>query len=160
MEALAVFSVACNVMQVIQFSRDTASICKRLNQDKSPAPEIAYNGEALRTASQDLKTSLTFISPGSLQPDERELQLVASKVVVIADQLRKELEKCQAKSGSSKIVALGKALKYSWSRKKRIEDISQSLGSLQNMMQTRILLNIRYGWPALYLSKLAILINT
>lgn len=113
-------------------------------EDKSPASTITYNGEALRKTSRDLKATLSATSNKLLPQDEKELQLIASKVVDIAHTLEKELNKYKISTQSSKFSVLGKALKYNWSGKKRIDEVSRSLKDLQNTMQTRILVNLRY----------------
>jgi hypothetical protein len=143
MEALAVLSVACNIMQVIQFGHETVSICRSMYNDKSPAADVAYNGDTLRNVSKDLQASIASIPSKSLQTDEKELQCIATKVVALADDLQKELQKCQVSSGSPKMAVFGKALKYNWSRKKRVDELEKGLGMLQSTMQSRILLNLR-----------------
>lgn len=143
MESVAAFAVACNVMQVIQTGLKTITLCKTIYKGKSPDPNTAENSTAIGNAAQELQRSLASMSSANLASGEKELAGIANKLVTTADALQKEMKKCEASSGASKLSAVGKALKYHFSRREKINDLNRSLNEMQNAMQSRVLLQLR-----------------
>jgi Na+/phosphate symporter len=130
---LAVFGVACNVMQTIHFSLEACAVCKRVWQGKSPAPELDSQRAAVQKAANDLQQSLVSSSQTQGQPAETELQKIANDIVPIAKKLEKELNNCKSS-----------AIKYLAVKKHKINKLSESLRSLQGIMELRILMGLRY----------------
>ncbi|KAF2649728.1 hypothetical protein K491DRAFT_668438 [Lophiostoma macrostomum CBS 122681] len=130
---LAVFGIACNVMQTIGFSLEACAACKRVWQGRSPAPELDAHRTALQKAAHDLQQSL--ISPSSQTsgtPQEAELRKTAGEITRLAQKLEKQLNDCKSS-----------AIKYLVVKKHKIDRLSQSLKDLQGIMELRILLSLR-----------------
>jgi hypothetical protein len=140
-EALAGLSVAANVMQVINFSVETISVCKQIYDSKSPAPEKKSNAQSLQAAVDDLQRSLPSLATSS--PRDRELHHLATRLLALTGEIQIELQKCQIPQGTSKLRVIGKALKYNLSRKRKVESFESSIDGLEQIMQTRILVDLR-----------------
>jgi hypothetical protein len=143
MESIAALSVACNVMQVIQFSLETVAVCKKIHEDKSPVPEAVFNTKALRMPLGILEKSLSSPSSSSVSAREQHLKDTASELVTLTKALEKELGKYEIVAGSSKASIMKRAARYNWSGKRRIDDLSRGLTGMQHTMQTSILVGLR-----------------
>lgn len=139
MESLAALSVACNIMEIIEFGKETVSICKRLYEEKLPVPYLDRNTKALRKASEDLKISIATASPTKTQPHD-----ISEKIIDLTDELKKQIDKYKTLPGSSKASAFSKGLQYQLHRKRKIHDLSDSMSKLQSIMETKILVDLRY----------------
>ena len=69
MEALAAFSIACNVMQTINFAHETISIAKRIYRNQTLKPELDEARKQLSEWTDQLHDELQKIS--STTPEAR-----------------------------------------------------------------------------------------
>ena len=100
MESLAALSLACNVVQLIQFSCHTTHVCKQIYEDESLAANVGDHCEDLQASSTKVKASITAASGGSSQPpasdgssinSDQQLLSIANKLITIANDLNTEL---------------------------------------------------------------------
>lgn len=140
---LAAFGVACNVMQTIHFGLEAASVCKRLWEGKSPAPEVDDHRVALEKAAQELQQSLPSLPANAGDPGDHELRSVVVKLLNVADDLKKELEKCKKSATVSGWRKVKTAFTYIVRRKKEVEKLSRSLKDFQEIMELNILVGLK-----------------
>jgi hypothetical protein len=105
MESLVALSLACNVVQSIQFGLHTAHVCKQILEDKSPAANIEEDCKHLRILSGQIQASIASTSNGShvqqtssstiTSAADRELLAIAKKLTPIAKDLENELNRCR-----------------------------------------------------------------
>jgi hypothetical protein len=153
MESLAALSLACNVVQLIQFSSHTVHVCKQIYENESPAADVDDDCKDLQALSTKVKASITAASNRSSQPpaadggsvsSDQQLLSIANKLITIANDLNTELTKCRPASQDSKRRKTMKGVKYQWSGRSRIAELHNSLKNLENTMQSFVLVDIRY----------------
>ncbi|KAF3009659.1 hypothetical protein E8E13_007930 [Curvularia kusanoi] len=137
-EAIAGLSIAANVMQVIDFSKTTLATCRSLYADKSPAPGIAFNTNALSNAVGNLNTGLASCKA----PIDKDLKYLAQELLKIADALQTEMKKFQIPQGTSKARVFGKALKFNFAGKRKVNELDASLSKLHLTLHTHILVRM------------------
>ncbi|KAF2012542.1 hypothetical protein BU24DRAFT_494528 [Aaosphaeria arxii CBS 175.79] len=138
MEALvgiAAFGLACNVMQTIQFSIQAVSMCKAMYAGRSPDRELVGHCNKLKDAVKKLE------DPSAAQADP-ELQAIARNLIGKAEQLDSELTKIANDSGS-KVRAVRNTVSYAFSGKRKIRGLEKSIKASQEVMETRILIDLR-----------------
>ncbi|KAF2873979.1 hypothetical protein BDV95DRAFT_319043 [Massariosphaeria phaeospora] len=144
MEGVAAFALACGVMQTISFGLEITSLCRRLYENKSPAPGADKLRSGLQTAAQNLNRSVISTPTPVAQKEERQLQTIAKDLIDIVEELQKELDKAGSGSQPSRRKALGKALKYTLlGGKSKVEELEKCLKNSQNAMETHILIALR-----------------
>ena len=143
LEPLAALGLACNIMQIISFAHETASVCKTIYRTGSAAPNLANNVADLANVSENLKKSLSS-APGSLGKDEQELMDIANRSLAAASDLKKEVENIATNTSKGKLIsAISGGLKATVS-KRRIERLEKSMLDCQRVLESRILLRIWY----------------
>jgi hypothetical protein len=154
MESLAAISLACNVMQFIQLGLHSVHICKQILEDKSPAGNIEEDCKQLRILSGQIQASITSASGGghvqqmSSSPitsaADRELLVIAKKLIPTVKDLETELDRCRPEATNSRRKKMWKGIKYQFSDKKNIDELHASLKGFENTMQSFILVDLRY----------------
>jgi hypothetical protein len=132
-------------MQTIHFSLEACAVCKRVWQGQSPAPELDSYRASVQKAADDLQQSLVSSPQTPGQPNEPELQKTADDIIRIAKELEKELS--DSKGSVTKYPRIAKILRmpnYLSVKIPRINRLSQSLSGLQETMELRILISLRY----------------
>lgn len=136
MEALAALSVACNIMQVISFAGETLVLAKQLRDEKAPNSDITFTSEKLQSATTELQKSLK-------KPADAELIKVADEVLTVARALDERLKRLIPSASTSWIRSMGKASAYQLKHKGAVIKISRQLNGLQNLMRSRLLIELR-----------------
>jgi len=144
MEPLAALSLACNVVQVIQFGLHTAHVCKQILEDKSPAANIEEDCKHLRILSSQIQESITSASSKITSAADRELLAIAKKLTPIAKNLETELNRCRPEATNSIRKKIWKGFKYQLSGKQKMDELHASLKGFENTMQSFILVDLRY----------------
>ena len=150
MEAIAAFGLACNVIQVVDFSTKVAAKCKELYKDgaSSENKDIESMAKHLTDLSTGLKSPSAVQRPGSVphscqdEQDLQDLQELAQKCSGTATELIGEIQKLCIHDRRKKRDVLRKAVKVIW-EKDAIEDIQKRLEKYRSALDTRILINLR-----------------
>ena len=148
MDPLTALSLACNVIQVIDFSATIVTKCKELYKDGASAKtkDIESMAKYLANVSTDLKLPETSPSAESAQQgcqeDEKLLKL-AQQCSETADELRCELQKLAIQGTHRKRDAVLKAVKETWNGT-IIESIENRLEQHRKTLNTLILIDLRY----------------
>ncbi|KAF1961847.1 hypothetical protein CC80DRAFT_531639 [Byssothecium circinans] len=138
---LETFAVACSVMQTIQFVAGVVTVCKKVRDGKSPAPELESRRKELHNVAESLQNSLKDMEAVA-KDDDRELQRVAGDLVKAADDLEQEMGKYKGNGRSSQISSFIKTIKYMF-RKSKIEKLDKKLMEHKEAMETRILIQLK-----------------
>ncbi|KAF2654627.1 hypothetical protein K491DRAFT_465502 [Lophiostoma macrostomum CBS 122681] len=126
MEGVAAFSLACNIMQTVQFSLSAAKLCKDLYRGSSPDKDVESYCARLRKAVNSLKQTGLTTTPSD-QQHEQQLQKVAKDVISAADNIQKELDKLRTDSQRSRWRALKSTATYMMGTKRKIDRLNTSL---------------------------------
>ncbi|KAF2652219.1 hypothetical protein K491DRAFT_64437 [Lophiostoma macrostomum CBS 122681] len=148
MEALAAVSLACNVVQLLQFTSHTVHVCKQLAQNKAVTTNIDDYCKELHELTNGVMKLMPangqpLASSGSGNGTDQRLLTIANKLVKIADDLEKECAKYQPIAKNSKHRILIKTIKYQWGGKARIEELYAAVKALENTMQSFVLADLR-----------------
>jgi hypothetical protein len=145
LESLAVFSIACNVMQVISFAQDTTLRLKGIYRDGCADPDQLKATSQMRDAVGSLKDALKSGQPHT--KEQAKLFEVANSCSEVAEKLTSKLEEYTNTSTASTGVAkkMGKTvilgLKRSWNEH-RIEELEKDLKRFQDSMETILLIQM------------------
>ena len=165
-ESLAIFGIACNVMQVISFAHDSVKFFKQLHDEGCADPSLRKAADQMRDATKSLVDSINVNGGNTrLTAEEAELIELANVCSGIAKKLSDELNKL-ANGTASKTMSgttgtpgtttgAQKTVKASlwrtarlggraWWKKGEIERLDKDLNRAQKMMETRILIRIWY----------------
>jgi len=138
LEPLAALGLACNVMQLIDFARETTSICKAVYETGTPDPGLVSTIGHMTGAFENLSNSLDS-ARGSADPDERALLEVARDCQAVAKKLKAKVNKISKNtSGGKYFSAIIVASKANY-RKRDIEKLEKSLTDHQRALETRLL---------------------
>ena len=156
MEALVAVSLASNVLQFIQFGCHTVHVCKQIARNKPVTTDIEDHCKELHALAANVRTSIPAsakgqplsLNAGGNSSDQR-LLVIANKLIKIADNLENELAKYRPNGNKSGHRILIKTIKYQWGGKSKIEEFHTTLKSMENTMQSSILIDLRYGGPNL-----------
>ncbi|KAI7972609.1 hypothetical protein EIK77_009072 [Talaromyces pinophilus] len=99
-ESLAIFGIACNVMQVIGCAQDAAHLIKAIYQTGFMDPDLAQTTDYMKGGLERLKDSLEKRKP--LNQDEEELLDIANGSLETARELKAELDKIAGTSAKGK----------------------------------------------------------
>jgi hypothetical protein len=138
MESLVTLSLACNILQVITTSQKALAAIKRIREAGAADGSATTYSDSLRALGLELQQSISAQSSTLISDDERELRDRGIAMATIAEQLRALLDEFS----SSKRKKVLDVVKYMW-KKSRIEDLENGLTQAQDVMQTRILVNLR-----------------
>jgi hypothetical protein len=141
LEPLAVFGLACNVMQVLSFSHETISLCKSIFRTGSLSPNLANNVSHLSEVCESLNDSLNS-KPKPLSKDQQKLLEIAQDSLAVASQLKAEVNKIDNTISKGKLSsAITGGLKATW-RKGKIEKLEKSISSYQRTLESSLLAHI------------------
>jgi hypothetical protein len=165
-ESLAIFGIACNVMQVISFAHDSITFFKQLHDEGCADPILRKAADQMRDATKSLVDSINVNgSNARLTAEETELLELANECSGLAKNLSDELNKLTngtasrpmngtagtsgTTTGAQKTVkaSLWKTARLggkTWWKKGEIERLERDLNRAQKMMETRILIRIWY----------------
>ncbi|KAE9372715.1 hypothetical protein N431DRAFT_375985 [Stipitochalara longipes BDJ] len=163
-ESLAIFSIACNVMQVISFAHESITFFKNLKHEGCADLSLRKAASQMRDAAKSLVDSIN-VNGGNTQLTIEEVELleVANECSRVAKKLSDELNKLKnetaSRTMSGTIETPGSAqgarkmMKTSlwgtvrlggrtWWKKGEIERLEKDLNRAQKIMETRILIRI------------------
>jgi hypothetical protein len=145
MDPITAFSVACGVIQVVDFGLQAAKKGREIYRDGSLSQNqhIEYATRNLNQASTSLEQSLkTLGTTKQHSKDDVELRNLAVDCQEASKDLLSELEglKLDPKK-PSKRQAVKKGIKSIW-KKDRIEELQRKLEGYQKALDTRILIRL------------------
>ena len=167
-ESLAIFGIACNVMQVISFAHDSIAVFKQLHHEGSADPRLRKAADQMRNTTNSLVDSIN-VNRGNarLTAEEAELLELANECSGIAKKLGDELDKLTNATSSKTMsgtagspgttagtqstakISFWKTARLggrTWWKKGEIERLERDLNRAQKVMETRILIRIWYVW--------------
>ncbi len=147
MDLLTAFSLACGVIQVVDFSIETLIKCKEIYREGSllkyeELEELTKNLIDVR-AKLDLPSANQSVG-GFNKPDEQSLLDLARQCSATADQLVEKLHSLKIEGPQKKGQAILKTVKLLW-EKGEIQKIQKRLNGYRNALDTQILINLRYA---------------
>jgi hypothetical protein len=129
MAELAALSLACNIFQIISFSRECFQLLKEVYKDGQPNAAAAERTKHLSKLSRDLRNSLAC--------DETSLREPSESCLRISKELRHELDKVC--SGRSKLRIFGKAL----IKRTKIERLEKEMQRSESQLRNALLIDAR-----------------
>lgn len=146
MDPITAFSLACNVMQVIEFSQKSIRIFQEIRVEGSAIENQALkeNSEYMEQAAADLQQSLKDVARSKhvQTPNEIRLRDIANKCTVTANKLQHELKKLERNRSSGMLSSMRTTLR-TISKKSTIEEIRVTMARYQDILQTHILVHMR-----------------
>jgi len=148
MEAIAALGLACNVLQVFEFTTTTARWCKQIYETGQTASneDLDRNGQRLSESTARLSKAISNASRArdTIARDEKELLVQAHDCTGLAERLHEELAKLRLGDGpKSRKVAFTKTFQARWNAKK-IESLEKKLSGRQMVLHTLLLTNTKY----------------
>ena len=144
MEAIAAFSLACNVIQVVHFSIDVVSKCRELYTEDSlskyePLEHMANHLIGLRNA---LDSPLAQGNQTIGQGEDQALLDLAEKCAITAKELSGELQKLKINGARNKRQIMRTSAKCLW-KDSSIGKIQTRLDEYRKILDSHILIGIR-----------------
>lgn len=135
MDPISAFSLACNVIQVVDFGFKLAAGCREIYVSGSleSNDHIELVATDLRRISEEIENGAAAKTAG-----DRELTDLASRSAATSRKLLSVLEDIKMKNQKSKRNALGKTVSAMWKRN-AIDDLQKQLVSYQKALETRML---------------------
>jgi hypothetical protein len=140
-ESLAIFGIACNVMQVISFAHDSITFFKQLHDERCADPSLRKAADQMRDATKSLVDSINVnCGHATLTAEEAELLKLANECMSGTTGTTTGAQKT-VKASLWRTARLGGR---TWWKKGEIERLEKDLNRAQKMMETRILIRIWY----------------
>ena len=146
MDPVSAFSLACGVIQVVDFSLKISSTCRKLYRKGSLSNNDVIEGwaENLKKLCGNLHPPVTDGVPvDTLPANEQELRNLAASCSITAHDLINELDGLKVSGPRKKREAFKQGFRSIW-KKDAIEEIQKRLDSYQKSLDTRILIYVRY----------------
>ncbi len=142
MEAVAAFSLVCNVMQTIHFTCETVAACKSTFRTGDPDPSLGKYAKQSVQVYEDLRDSLVGVQP--LNKDETELVAIAEDCLEAATALKTKLGKFSApaaKGGRWTAIRRGVGAKF---MEQRLDKLRRRMKDHQDVLESRLLVRVWY----------------
>ncbi|KAF5498000.1 hypothetical protein CGCS363_v008430 [Colletotrichum siamense] len=142
MSGLEGLSLACNVMQLMDFSQQTVSMCRSIYESGKFEPGLEAQASSLQDASSEVMTLLRSkrVATAKTTGAERRLLDLAPKCIQHAKDLQEEIAYLTPRQ-PGRMQALVATSKAVW-RKRRLERLKANLADGQKLMETLILVRI------------------
>ena len=141
MAELAALSLACNIMQIIEFATEATQLCKSVYQRGCIDDSLHDTALALGEVSEATQAHQSAMNP-TTAADKRLIE-VAAKCTVTARAIADEYTFLN--NGASKgnlWSTISVAAKVNW-RKKRLERLERSLEQYRRTFETQLLVQLR-----------------
>jgi hypothetical protein len=133
MEALVALGLACNILQLISFGRETISLVTRISKDGSTDINLAKDAQRIEQLSNELETAMSNQS-NIVSPKYQELLVIARDCKATAKDIKAEMDSLSASSWG-KFGKIVKGLR----QKSTLERLEKTLLLHQNTLQSRLL---------------------
>ena len=143
MDPLTAFSLACGVIQVVDFSMKVLAKCKEIHDhgallEHQEVEDITKHLNNLR-----IDTSVPQSSESTQISDDRELRELLKTCSATAEQLVAKLQTLKVDGPHKKRQAIVKTVK-AFREKKEIQDLEKRLNNYRTVLDTKILINLRF----------------
>ena len=148
MDPITAFSLACGVIQVVDFSTKVVVKCREITKDgaSSENKEIESMAKNLTDLFTDLSSASAVVNHRpmpQLYHDDQDLRKLAQQCSETAKELIAEIQKLSIQGQPRKRDVLRKAVKVVW-KKSTIDDIQRRLETYRRTLDTRTLINLRF----------------
>ena len=153
MDPLTTFSLVCGVIQVVDFSIKTLSKCKELYREGSLSEYQKLEDLTNHLVDVRDKLELTTVKQnvGVLgAAEDQSLLDIAGQCSTTAEHLVEKLRSLKIEGPRQKLQAVSKTFIMLW-KKGELQDIQSRVDGYRNVLDTQILINLRYvrfGCPA------------
>ena len=147
MDPLTAFSLACGVIQVVDFSAKTLSKCKELYHQGSLSEyqELEDLTNHLVDVRDELELTTVKQNSADLRAaEDQSLLEVAGQCSKTAEDLVEKFRSLKIEGSHKKRQAVLKTVKLLW-EKGELRDTQRRLDGYRNVLDTRILINLRYA---------------
>ena len=146
MEPLTAFSLVCGVIQVVDFSTRTLLKCKELYQEGSLSEYQELEDLTNHLVDVRDKLELTTVKQNAVilgAAEDQSLLEIAGQCSKTADNLVEKFRSLKIEGLHKKRQTVLKTAKFLW-EKGEIQGIQKRLEDHRNMLDTQILINLRY----------------
>ncbi len=141
LEPLVALGLACSIMQVITFARDTISVCSTIFQTGSLDPIIDIQVKELTAVCKSLEEQRQSII-GPVTRDEEDVLNIARTILDAAAELKTEINKvCSSVSKGKAAAAVTATLKMAW-RKRKVDQLQKTILNGQRVLEDRLLVRL------------------
>jgi len=141
MEAVAIFSIACNVMQTIKFGTEVASASKSVfRQGTATDPHFQDRVDRSRQAYETLQRSL-----GQFQPqneDEYELARIGQECVDACTALSRAINRIQHPQAKGRLIASVARGLQAKLKQDKIDKLKNLMEGYQSVLELRLLIRV------------------
>ena len=142
MDPLTAFSLACGVIQVVDFSIKALSKCKEIYQEGSLSD--CKELESMTKHLIDVRAKLDLPnSKQGVQASDATLLELAGHCSETADQLVSKLHSLKLDGPHKRRQAVLKAVRFLWERGE-IQEIQKRLDGYRNALDSQVLVDLRY----------------
>jgi len=142
MEAIAALGLACNVMQLISFSRDVLTVVRHAYATGTVQADLGDRASRLSGLAMAVDDSLGS-SAKPQTPAEKDLQEAARKSHAASLELHEEINKLNGPPGQSRSVVRAVVTTVKTMRRKsRIDKLEETMLHWQKVMDSGLLLRI------------------
>ena len=147
MDTPTAFSLACGVIQIVDFSIKTLAKCKQILKEGSFSEheELKDLTRHLINVRAEIELPEANQSARVLTTLDQSLLDVAGQCSRTADQLVQKLESLEIEGPRKRRQAISKTIKSLW-EKGEIQGIQQRLDGYRNTLNTQILVSLRYDF--------------
>lgn len=140
MSGLEAFSLACGVMQTIQFAYETTKLCRSIYQSGHVHPELQGTASSLSFVAGKAQEHYEAFAPKT--DSERHLVSVAKECRRAANSLEEEVKFLNDGAKNKTLAStLRVAVKVKW-RKSRLDRLEKSLEACRKTMETHLLVRV------------------
>ena len=147
MDPISIFSLACNVIQIVDFSIKVASTCRERYKSGTVGEDrelevMAEHLKGLRSSLPSLSVIQTSSASPQLHDDEKKLEELATSCSQTATELVAVLQSLKVEGPHKRRQAIAKTIK-GFRESRKIESIQAKLKQYQEVLNTRILISLR-----------------
>ncbi|KAI1860955.1 uncharacterized protein JN550_011110 [Neoarthrinium moseri] len=140
MSGIELLGFACNIMQVISFSREVISLCSNVYQGKHPDAELAKLATSLQVVSSGVQTHFDTMQPRTA--DEKRLCDIATRCAIAARDLDEEVGFITSRHKQGNLAStLRIAAQTAW-RKRRLDRLEKSLTEHERVLDTHLMARV------------------
>ncbi len=144
MEGIAALSMACNVLQIIDYSQKVIKTCREIHERGSTQEHqaISENVAHLVLASKTVQDELKAVPAAQpVLPIQKSLVSLAKKCIDIANRLQQELNQLMVSTSKGILGTAKQTIKTLWSPK--IAALRRDLANCQSDLQNQVIVKTR-----------------
>lgn len=145
MSGLEALSLACNIVTLISFARETASLCKTVYAGETPDAHLSACAASLKATSSAVLGDIRSLPQQKWSPAQRRLETIADKCNEASRALQEEVEFITAHQKKGSLTATLRTVTRTKWRKDRLVRLQKSLDECQKVLDTSFLAQIWYG---------------